>query len=143
MSLPLIIGFVACTAVAEAHVTILPRESKPGATEQYSMRVPTEGQVVTTSIELDVPTGVTIASVEAPVGSQYETTQNGDRIVTIAWRTEIKSSESQQFRFTATNPSQGTQIAWKVRQRYADGTSSDWVGIASSRTPAPVTKLAP
>ena len=34
-------------------------------------------------------------------------------------------------------------IAWKVHQKYSDGMSSDWVGAAGSRSPAPVTKLLP
>lgn len=138
---PLFIGFLASAAVAEAHVTILPRESKTGATEKYSMRVPTEGQVTTTSVELEVPEGVTIASVEAPAGSQYETKKDGNRIVTITWTMEIKPGESQQFPFTASNPKQGAQIMWKAHQRYADGTSADWVGPAGDRRPASVTTL--
>jgi hypothetical protein len=37
----------------------------------------------------------------------------------------------------------GDKIVWKVHQRYADGTSSEWTGPAGSRGPAPVTKLLP
>ncbi len=136
----LLVGFLASAAIAEAHVTVQPRESKAGATETYSMRVPTEGKVTTTSVELEVPDGVTIVSVEAPTGS-YEAKTNGDRIVTITWTTEIKPAEFRQLSFSASNPSQGKQIIWRVHQRYADGTSSDWVGVAGSRAPAPVTTL--
>jgi hypothetical protein len=30
---------------------------------------------------------------------------------------------------------------WKARQRFADGTSADWVGVEGDRRPASVTKL--
>ena len=47
-------------ATAEAHVTVRPRESKAGATEKYTVRVPTEGKVATTSVEIEIPAGVTV-----------------------------------------------------------------------------------
>jgi ketosteroid isomerase-like protein len=39
---------LAASAAASAHVTVSPRESKPGVQEKYTVRVPTEGQVTTT-----------------------------------------------------------------------------------------------
>ncbi len=33
------------------------------------------------------------------------------------------------------------QILWKAHQRYAGGTSNDWVGPAGDRRPASVTNL--
>ena len=35
------------------------------------------------------------------------------------------------------------EVAWKVHQRYSDGMVSDWVGVAGSRAPAPVTTILP
>ena len=137
----LFVTFLALAAVAEAHVTVQPRESKAGATEKYSMRVPTEGKVLRRP-----PSSSRFRKAwrSLPLrrrqGTKYTTTRSGDRMVTITWTTEIKPGESQQLSFTALNPAQGAEIVWKVRQRYADGTSSDWVGVAGSRAPAPVTK---
>jgi len=51
------IALLAVPAVATAHVSIRPRESKPSAEEKYTVRVPTEGQVATVSVELDIPEG--------------------------------------------------------------------------------------
>jgi uncharacterized protein YcnI len=127
--------------VADAHVTVWPRESKAGASEKYAIRVPTEGKVTTTSIELEVPPGATIASIEAPSGFQYSVKRDGDRIVSVTWTMDIKPGEFREFVFLARNPKEGGEIVWKVRQRYADGTSSDWIGATGSRQPAPVTKL--
>ena len=38
-----------------AHVGVRPREAKPGGDEKYTVRVPTEGQVATTSVFLEYP----------------------------------------------------------------------------------------
>lgn len=131
----LIVGFLAFAAVAEAHVTVQPRESKTGATETYTMRVPTEGKVATTSIELEVPEGITVSVVEQTEGVRSETKKTGERIVTVTWTTEIKPGESRQFKFTATNPKEGTQITWKAHQHFADGTTSDWTPATTLTAP--------
>ena len=131
-----------CSA-AEAHVRITPAESKAGTTETYSARVPTEGKVTTASVQLDVPDGVSIVSASAPSGATYEFKKEGNRIVAIVWTTEIKSGDSAMLSFVARNPKAGDTIVWKVHQRYADGTSSEWTGHSGSRGPAPVTKLLP
>lgn len=127
-------------AVAHAHVTIQPRESKAGATETYTVRIPTEGKVATTSVELEVPDGVTVTTVSG-AAENYELKKGGDRIVSIIWKVDIAPGQSQQVTFLAKNPASGTEIAWKVHQRYADGTSSEWIEPAGSRRPGPVTKL--
>jgi len=128
---------VLAATAAHAHVTIRPREAKAGVTETYTMRVPTEGKVATTSVELEVPDGVTINS--APGASEQK--KSGDRAISITWTVDIEPAQSQELTFVARNPTAGSEIAWKVHQRYADGTSSDWVEPAGSRRPGPVTKL--
>ena len=130
-------------APAFAHVGISPRESKPGATETYTLRVPSEGGKITTSVVLEVPDGVTVMSVTAPEGAKHEEKKVGDRIVQVTWTIEIKAGANAQLSFVAKNPAQGESITWKVHQKYADDTTSDWIGAAGSRNPAPVTKLVP
>ena len=41
---------LASSALALAHVSVRPRESKPNAEERYTVRVPTEGSVATTQL---------------------------------------------------------------------------------------------
>lgn len=132
---------VLISVAAEAHVRITPQASKAAATETYTARVPTEGKTATTSVQLDVPAGVTIVSASAPAGSTYELKREGDRIVAIVWTVEIQPGAVSELSFVARNPASGEQIVWKVHQRYADGTSSEWIGPAGSRAPAPVTLL--
>ena len=132
---------LASSSIAGAHVTVAPRESPAGAGERYTVRVPTEGQVATTSVDLEVPADVTITGVLVGGGFTYESRRENDRIVGITWKQEIKPGEIAEYVFFARNPKAGQQIAWKARQRFADGTSADWVGVEGDRRPASVTRL--
>ncbi|MBI3047794.1 MAG: DUF1775 domain-containing protein [Acidobacteria bacterium] len=133
-------GLVMTGSVAQAHVTVWPQESQAGAGERYTVRVPTEGQVTTTSVELEIPADVTAMWILVGSGYTYETRREGDRIVAITWKQEIKPAEAAEYVFFARNPKSG-QIAWKARQRFADGTSAEWIGVEGDRRPASVTRL--
>lgn len=126
--------------LAAAHVGVRPRESKPGAEERYTVRVPTEGAVTTTSVRLDIPDGVTVLEVEKHGGETFDVTKQGDRIVAITWNRNIPPKESAEFFFKARNP-QGAEILWKAHQHFADGTVTGWVEPAGGKRPGPVTKL--
>ena len=136
----LAIALLATTAAVHAHVTVWPRQSTAGASERYTVRVPTEGQVTTASVELEVPANVTVTGVLAVSGVTSEARREGDRIVAITWKQDIKAGEVGEFVFFARNP-QAQQIAWKARQRFADGTSADWIGVEGDRRPASITTL--
>ncbi len=125
---------LSAAVVVLAHVTISPGESKLGASERYTVHVPTEGQVSTVGVDLDVPEGVTISGVQAVGGWTSEIRREGPRVMGISWKLDIPPAQFADLVFTARNPAQGTQIAWKVRQRFADGTNRDWT---------PATKLVP
>ena len=131
---------LALPSLAVAHVSVRPRESKPGAEERYTVRVPTEGAVVTTHVQLEIPADVTVLEVLPAEGAKFETAKQGDRITSITWRKEIAPKQSAEFVFRARNPPTG-EIAWKAHQHFADGTAADWVGPAGDKRPASVTKL--
>ena len=134
-------GFVVLAAsVLDAHVTVAPRESAAGAEQRYTVRVPTEGQVTTTSVELEVPANMTIVEVVAGEGYTFETRKVGTRIVAITWKREIPPRQTGEFVFIARNPN-AEQVAWKAHQHFADGTRADWVGVEGDRRPAAVTRL--
>jgi uncharacterized protein YcnI len=133
--------FVALTvSVVGAHVTVAPRESQAGAEQRYMVRVPTEGQIATTSVELEVPPDMTIIEVVQAEGFTFDTRREGPRIVSITWKREIPPKQTAEFAFMARNP-KAAQIMWKAHQRFADGTSADWVGVEGDRRPASVTRL--
>jgi uncharacterized protein YcnI len=129
------------SALALAHVTVRPRESKAGAEERYIVRVPTEGVVSTTMVRVEIPAGVTVLDVEKTDGATVETEKQGDRIVSITWKKEIKPKEAAEFFFRARNPESRDEIAWKAHQHFADETVADWVGATGDRRPAAITKL--
>lgn len=130
-------AFVIVPTLAFAHVTVAPRESKPGADQQYTVRVPTEGQVATTSVSLQVPDGMTVTEVPHPEGATHEVKKDGNRIVGITWTKEIPPKQRAEFVFSAKNPAAEGQITWKVQQRFADGTARDWTpGTKLTNTPA-------
>lgn len=126
---------------AMAHISVRPRESKPGAEERYTVRVPTEGAVATTHVQLEIPAGVTVLEVLPANGATFETAKQGDRITSITWKKAIPPKQSAEFVFRARNPS-SAEIVWKAHQHFADGTTADWVGAAGERRPAAVTRLA-
>ena len=130
----------AAPALLGAHVTIWPRESAPGTSERYTVRVPTEGKVATTSVRLVVPTEVTVTSVLAMPGVVADIAREGNRITAVTWKFEVPPGQFAEFAFLARNPKQGSEIVWKVHQHYSDGTQSDWTG-PPSKGPAPVTTL--
>lgn len=125
---------------AMAHVSVRPRESKPGAEEQYTVRVPTEGAVATTHVTLEIPADMTVLEVMPAESATFETVKQSDRITSITWRKAIPPKASAEFAFRARNPN-ATEVAWKAHQHFSDGTVADWVGAAGDSRPASVTKL--
>lgn len=137
--------FAAALAVslpASAHVRVSPSASKPGATETYSMAVPTEGKVTTTKVELVLPKNLTLISVD-DAGKPYDVRHAPDGTTVITWQTQIEPGYAKIFKFTAKNPADAAEISWPAHQYFADGTQADWVDVPGSRRPASLTKLAP
>jgi uncharacterized protein YcnI len=128
---------------AEAHVSITPQQSTAGATEKYTVRVPTEGAVMTTGAELEVPEGVVIETLQVPAGWKYEVKKQGDRIIGITWQMDIKPGEFAEFGFVARNPRDKKELVWTLRQRFVDGTVTNWTTGPNGTRPTAVTKLAP
>ena len=138
----LLAGLILLTvpSLAIAHVSVRPRESKAGAEERYTVRVPTEGAVATTQVVFEIPAGLTVLEVVPHPGATFETMKQGDHITAITWKKDIPPKASAEFVLRATNPSAG-DLVWKAHQHFADGSTADWVGVAGEKRPASVTKL--
>lgn len=134
------IGLLA--AVAEAHITVSPRQSTLGANEVYTVRVPAEGGRATTQTVLEIPDGVTVSRVKAEPGLKFDIKRADDRIVEITWTMDVHPGSYAEFQFIARNPEEGTELTWKARAVHPDGTSTDWVNPRGERQPASVTSLA-
>jgi uncharacterized protein YcnI len=128
---------------ATAHVSITPRESTHGATEKYTVRIPTEGKVATIGADIEVPEGVIVETLQAPAGWSYDLTRKDDRIAAIAIKADVKPGEFIEVGIVARNPRQGARIVWTLRQRFADGTVTDWTMGPAGIRPTAVTTLMP
>jgi uncharacterized protein YcnI len=126
---------------ANAHVTVWPRESPTGEWEKYIVRVPTEGKVATSSVELQIPDDVYVVSMGVPDGYRYELRKSGKRVIAIVWTRQIEPGEFAEFTFMARNPADAGSLVWKAVQRYVDGSKTEWTGPPGDKTPAPVTTL--
>ena len=131
---------IVAPSLAFAHVSVRPRESKPGIEERYTVRVPTEGNVATTHVRLEIPADVAVLEVVPQDGATFETDKQGGRITAITWKKDIPPKAAAEFVFRARNPTSG-DIVWKAHQHFADGTVADWIGAAGERRPAALTKL--
>jgi uncharacterized protein YcnI len=136
------IYFVLALVVLDAHVVVTPRESAAGAEQIYTVRVPTEGTVSSMSLELEIPAGMHVTQVASGDGFTFDVKKEGDRIVSITWKREIKPKEFSLFTFTAHNPQPGA-LQWKAHQTFADGSLRHWVGERGSKEPASVTTIVP
>src|SRR5687767_6514482 len=112
-------------AVVQGHVSIWPRQSAAGTTEKYTVRVPTEGKVMTVGADMEAPEGVVIETVAMPAGWTYELKRKDNQIVGISWKMDIKPGEFAEFSFVARNPRNQEQLVWTLRQRFA-GTVTDF-----------------
>lgn len=134
-------AFVLLPLVAQAHVSITPRQSAVGATEKYTIRIPTEGAVATTGAEIEFPAGVIVETIQAPSGWRYEVRREDDRIASMVIQADVKPGEFIEVAFVARNPRSGTRIVWTLRQRFADGTVTDWTNGPNGVRPTAVTRL--
>jgi uncharacterized protein YcnI len=126
----------------DAHVVVSPRESAAGAEQIYTVRVPTEGTVSSTSVELEIPAGMHVMQVASGDGYTFDVKKDGNRIVSITWKQEIKPKEFKLYTFTAHNPQPGA-MQWKAHQTFADGSMRHWVGERGTKEPASVTTITP
>jgi uncharacterized protein YcnI len=125
-----------------AHVSITPRSSTAGATEKYTIRIPTEGKVATTGADIEFPAGVIVETIQAPAGWKYEVKRQDDRIVAMTIQADVKPGEFIEVAFVARNPRSGDRIVWTLRQRFVDGTVTDWTTAPNGTTrPTAVTQL--
>jgi uncharacterized protein YcnI len=109
-----------------AHVMVSPAQSKRGATQRYELRVHNEALIAATSIDIEIPNGLTITQVAMPAFGTYTTRTKDGRITAITWRIAVSPGTYVALPFTANNPLGPAQLRWSVRERMADGSVVDW-----------------
>lgn len=138
---------------AAAHVSVNPNEAPKGGFTKLSFRVPNEGTVPTTQVEIAFPPDAPITSVNTrPVAGW---TVNVERVVTtdavarITWSGgSIGPGEFQEFDVSlGPLPDTVDRLVFKALQTYADGEIVRWIddppaaGADEPEHPAPVLTL--
>lgn len=118
-------------ATASAHVTVKPAEVIMSGYQIFTVNVPNEKEISTTSIKLIVPEGLAYVQPTQKIGwnIDIETEGTGDSAVvkSITWSGgEVKNGFRDEFAFSAQVPAEATEIQWKAYQTYADGTVVSW-----------------
>jgi uncharacterized protein YcnI len=117
-----------CIATAMAHVVVTPGEVETDSFEVFTLRVPTEKSVPTTRVELFIPDGVTVTSVQPTPGWKIALKRTNGRVTSIVLRGKLPPERFQQFSFQARTPAQEGTITWKAFQTYRTGEVVRWTG---------------
>ena len=130
---------VGMTSVAWAHVRVLPEEVPADSFEVLTVRVPTEKEVPTTEVRVEVPERFTVSRVEPVSGWDYELEEEAGAVSAITWSGgEIGETEFRQFDIQGRTPAEPGEYAWNAIQKYADGEVVEWTGPAGSEEEASV-----
>lgn len=130
------------TGVASAHVRVLPEEIPAGSFEVFTVRVPTEKDIPTTGVRVEVPEGFTISRVEPVPGWDYELEEEAGVVSAITWSGgEIGATEFQQFNVQGQTPEETGEYHWRAFQTYEDGSVVEWIGSEDSEEPASVVRV--
>jgi uncharacterized protein YcnI len=140
-----VLGFGAMLAVsapAWAHVVVSPEKVTAGDYETLTVSVPTEKEIPTTKIRVEVPEGFLLSGVQPVPGWEHAFQEDGGvvRAVTFSGG-EIRPREFQQFLVQAQAPEKPGEYPWKAFQTYGDGSVVEWTGPPDSEEPASVVEV--
>lgn len=125
-------ALLASAAPAAAHVDVLPRTVTEGEATELVVRVPSERDLATIGVRVEVPEEVTVFSLaEPPAGWSVAPVPGPDgRIRAIVWSGGgIPAGRYADFRMLGT-PFAAGDVLWRARQTYADGRVKPWTGPA-------------
>lgn len=134
---------LAFAGAAWAHVTVAPEEVAAEGYETLTVTVPTEKEIPTTEVRVEVPDGFTVSGVQPFPGWDYEFEEDGGLITSVTWSGgEIGPREFQQFLLSAQAPEEPGEYPWRAFQTYEDGSTVEWTGPPDAREPASVVEVA-
>lgn len=140
LSIVLLLAASAVTSLS-AHVMVSPPQSTAGALQKYELRVHNEAKIAATSIDLDIPDGVTVTEVAKAPGGTYTTKMIGNRIIVITWQIDVQPGKYTALPFTAKNPDAATDVRWTMHEHLADGSLVDWSDKPGAKEKGSTTKL--
>jgi uncharacterized protein YcnI len=135
-------AMVAVAAPAWAHVVVSPEVVKAGDYETLTVSVPTEKEIPTTKIRVEVPEGFLLSGVQPVPGWEHSFEEDGGVVTAVTFSGgEIRPREFQQFLVQAQAPEEPGEYPWKAIQTYEDGSVVEWTGPPDSEEPASVIEV--
>jgi uncharacterized protein YcnI len=126
--------------VVAAHLIVDPAKSPVGATQLYSIAVPSEKRQDTVKVEVQFPRALVVLQLETPAG--WKVTPEKGRILGAIWEGGTAPADQfVTFGVLAQNPSASADLSWSAIQTYADGSEVQWFGPETSQFPAAVTRV--
>jgi uncharacterized protein YcnI len=141
VTISLVVLSALAAAPAFAHVTVAPQQSRPGATQEYKVRVHNDGKTPTATVALQFPECVTIAQVAPVAGGTSDMTKVGDRVSVITWKVEVPVGKYVELAFTAKNPAAGKELNWNVTEKFTDGSIVEYTNKPGAKEKSSVTML--
>ncbi len=131
--LPIVIALFSFLFVqtVSAHVVVTPDEVGIGAWESFSVGVPVEKDLPTTSLRLVIPDGLQYVTPNTKPGWKIQVKKSSDqedaKVTEIVWTGgTVPSGQRDDFVFSAKAPSSESVLIWKAYQTYSDGTIVSW-----------------
>lgn len=117
--------------VASAHVVVKPAEVLTAGFQTFTIGVPNEKDIPTTSIKLMIPDGLKHVSPTQKAGWQIDVEKEGTgedaAVKSITWSgSAVEAGFRDDFTFSGQVPEKVTDLQWKAYQTYADGTLVSW-----------------
>jgi uncharacterized protein YcnI len=141
----LVLSTIAFAGTASAHVVVYPQEATQGSYEKFTVRVPTEKDVPTTKVKIEIPKDVEVSRFEPMEGWKYDIQKDSSGLITsVTWTATgegLSSTEFGEFNMQGKVGDNAKKIVWKAYQTYKDGSTVAWEGPADAETPASITTV--
>jgi uncharacterized protein YcnI len=135
-------AMLAAAAPAWAHVVVSPEEVTAGDYETLTVSVPTEKEVPTTQIRVEVPEGFLLSGVQPVPGWEHAFEEDGGIVTAVTFSGgEIGPQEFQQFLVQAKAPEEPGGYPWKATQTYENGNVVEWTSPPDAEEPASVVEV--
>jgi len=135
-------AILAVSSTAWAHVVVSPEEVTAGEYETLTVSVPTEKEIPTTEVRVEVPEGFLLSGVQPVPGWEHAFEEDGGVVTAVKFSGgEIGPREFQQFFLQAQAPEEPGAYPWKATQTYEDGSTVEWTGAPDSEEPASVVEV--
>ena len=135
-------AMLALAAPAGAHVVVSPEEVTAGDYETLTVSVPTEKEVPTTEIRVEVPEGFLLSGVQPVPGWEHAFEEDRGVVTAVTFSGgQIRPREFQQFLVQAQAPEEPGGYPWRATQTYEDGSTVEWTGAPDSEEPASVVEV--